>query len=501
MSRRWAKRVVRVFAIAAACANIFAAESIEAALRPNVPLEDRRYLLYLYARIGDTRVAERLAENILAENPSDKQTLLVMASLYIEKNEAEKALRNARTLQRYFPEDDQALYFVGASHYLAKQFQEANEVLRRLKITQFDRQLFPYQTDLASAAYQAGDWFRAMQAYQELLREHSLSDELRQKARVALERIYYEHLPQIELEEVGQLLDSGTIFRTSLDYRQHVTDRHRVFARVDRSDTKLDARPSLREFSSDSNQALVGVQSALDRRYESTIFAGGSESGPIGGATLTRHFRQQRFVRLDLLANGRALDGLLIESLDGRQHKLSLGGSYLLTHEWLAYGDVYAREVLVDESGIGSGLGANFNLERLIFREIPDWRVGYRAVWSGFSRSTDDFSLVGAVAAPTATAAEREAILNNLELSEYHRHGVYSMWRDQLSGFFFYHFGAGVDWNVERSAIEYNALAGFSIFPRKSLEIRAEAGYFSSARTADQGSEVWQLNGAVKYWF
>lgn len=501
MKARFGQRVVRLLALAASCAALLAEPSLDAALAPGVPLEDRRYLLYLYARIGDTRVAEKLAENILAENPSDKQTLLVLASLYVEKRQPEKALRNARALQRYFPEDDQALYFVGASHYLAGQFQEANEVLRRLKLTQFNRRLYPYQTDLGSSAYQAGDWHRAMQAYQELLREHSLSDELRQKARVVLERIYYEHLPQIEIEELAQLLDTGTIFRTSLDYRQHMTDRHRVFVRADRSDTKLDARPSLREFSSDSNQALVGLQSALDRRYESTLFAGASEAGPFGGGTLTRHFGQQRFLRLDALANGRALDGLLIESLDGRQHKLTLGGSYLLTHEWLAYGDVYVREVAVDDTTLGSGVGANFNLERLIFREVPDWRVGYRAVWSGFSRSTSDASIIAPVAAPTATLAERESILNNLELSEYHRHGVYSVWRDQLSGLFFYHFAAGADWNVERSAIEYNALAGFSVFPRKSLEIRAEAGYFSSARTADQGSEVWQLNGAIKYWF
>lgn len=500
MKPRWRKLLAVALAMAAGCAVARGAD-VSAALAPGVPLEDRRYLLYLYARIGDLGVAEKLAEKILADNPSDKQTLLVMASLYVEKQEAEKALRNAKILRSYFPDDDQALYFLGASYYLAGQYQEANEILRELKLTHFEGRLYPYQTDLASSAYQAGDWFRSMQAYQELLREHNLSDELRQKARTVLERIYYEHLPQVELEEAGQLLDVGTIWRTALDYRMHVTDRHRVFTRWDREDTKLDARPSLREFAGASHQAVAGLQSALDRRFESTIFAGASEEGAVGGASLTHHFGQQRYARLELLGNARALDGLLIEALDGRQHKVTLSGSYLLTQDWLAYWDVYGRAVTLDGTELGTGYGMNFNLEHIFMHEVPDFRVGYRAAWSRFSQSASDVSLVDRVASPLASFAEREALLSNVELREYHRHGVYGIWRDQLSGWLYYHAAAGADWNVERASLEYNALAGFSVYPRKSLEIRAEAGYFSSARTADQGSEVWQLNGAIKYWF
>lgn len=500
MKRGW-RKLLALFVALAACGDVARTAEVSAALAPGVSLEDRRYLLYLYARIGDVRVAEKLADKILADNPSDKQTLLVMASLYIEKKEAEKALRNARILRGYFPDDDQAIYFLGASYYLAGQYQEANEILRELKITHYEGRLYPYQTDLASSAYQAGDWHRSMLAYQELLREHNLNDELRQKARTVLERIYYEHLPQIELEELGQLLEVGTIWRTSLDYRMHVTDRHRVFTHWDREDTKLDARPSLREFSAASHQAVVGLQSALDRRFESAIFAGASEEGAMGGASLTHHFGQQRYARLELLGNARALDGLLIEALDGRQHKATLSASYLLTHDWLAYGDVYGREVLLDQRALGTGYGLNFNLEHIFMHEVPDFRAGYRMAWSRFSQSASDVSLVDRVASPLASFTEREALLSNVELREYHRHGVYGMWRDQVSGWLYYHAAAGADWNVERSSLEYNALAGFSVYPRKSLEIRAEAGYFSSARTADQGSEVWQLNGAIKYWF
>jgi hypothetical protein len=45
-------------------------------------LEERRYILYLYGRLNRPKVAERLAVDILADDPSNKAALLVLASMY-----------------------------------------------------------------------------------------------------------------------------------------------------------------------------------------------------------------------------------------------------------------------------------------------------------------------------------------------------------------------------------------------------------------------------------
>jgi len=85
-------------------------------------LEERRYILYLYGRLNRPKVAERLAVDILTDDPSNKAALLVLASMYVEQQNPEKALVIGRRLVKYYPKDDQALYFLGASHWLAGQF-------------------------------------------------------------------------------------------------------------------------------------------------------------------------------------------------------------------------------------------------------------------------------------------------------------------------------------------------------------------------------------------
>lgn len=81
--------------------------------------------MYLYARLQKPKIATILADRILSETPSDKQTLLVLASMHNEQRNVDRALYYGRKLMEYFPGDQQARYYMGAAFYLAGEFEKA----------------------------------------------------------------------------------------------------------------------------------------------------------------------------------------------------------------------------------------------------------------------------------------------------------------------------------------------------------------------------------------
>lgn len=476
-------------------------EEGQLALQDNLSLEHRRYLLYLYARLGKPKIAEQLSERILNEAPGDKQTYLVMASMYLELRQTEKALLTGKRLAKLYPDDNQAIYFLGAAHYQAGQFQEANEIFSDLKKSDFEGKLYPYQTDLASSALGAGDWYRAMLAYQELLRKHQLGNELRLKAREVLEGIYYEHLPQAGFREEITWLDAGRSYRSLLDYRQHFKDSQRVFAHYGRVDLRLEEVGGLRANSTANQEGWIGLESVFSPKYSTEIYGGVWEEGALGGAAVTRAIAPERHIRLRLDGNEASRDSLLMESLNGRQHEASLSMNWAFNHKWVAYGQLSGREAVLAGESLGLGAGASFNLEHILLHKSPHLRVGYRGVLNTFERNDTDPTLVDSAVVPSATLDQRRAIARNLILSRFHRHGAYATWRDNWSGVFYYEATAGVDYDVESDSWVRSAMGRLRFYPRKSVELSVEGGYSSSAATADQNSAQWLLGCGLKLWF
>lgn len=480
-------------------ANISAAQ--EAAAFKDMSLDQRRYLLYLYARVNRPKEAESLAREILRDNPGDKQTLLVLASMYIERNSGKKAMDAARRVLKLYPGDHQGVYFLAAGHYLLRQYRESNELLKDLKETQFQGELYPYQTDLASAALKAGDWYRAMTAYQELLRFHNLNDELRLEARRVLEGIYRERLPQVSIEERMALLRSGGVYRTRMDYRQHNEDKQRIFFGMHRDDVNLQASNFLRDGWYARHMGWAGMETTYSSHWSSRVSLGGEQEGLLGSASMTRSFGEGRDLTLEGRGNDRATDSLLLESLNGRENRLELKGNYKFNEKWLAYGTLYARQLSLDQEELGLSTGGTFNLEHILLHESPELRVGYRSVWMNYSRSSDNDLLVASRLQPLTPAVDRRQTFENLVVSEIHREGIYATLRDQISGFIYYFISTGTDYAFELGSMEWNATGGLSVYPRKSLELRGEIGYISSASTSNLDSDQWLVVLGIKYWF
>ena len=63
----------------------------------DIALEDLRALLHLYSRLDKEKMVEATGAKILARYPHDKETLLALASFYLERKDAPRALKYAQT--------------------------------------------------------------------------------------------------------------------------------------------------------------------------------------------------------------------------------------------------------------------------------------------------------------------------------------------------------------------------------------------------------------------
>lgn len=467
---------------------------------PALSLEECRYLVYLYARLNKPKVAETLAESILATAPTDRQTLLVLASMYLEQKDPQATLRTARRFLAAYPDDHQGLYFLGAGHYLAKEYAEANRILRTLKHEQFAGRKYPYETDLASAAASSGDWYRAMLSYQELLRHHDLGDELRHDVRQALDGIYREHLPRLELTSAQVRLDRADVWRHGALHGRHLSDRVWLEQRYARDVITLDDAPGLVASRHTREEFAAHVAMVHDGRWRTEAWIGHSGEGAFGGLREHHRFAPQREAFLELSANTRATDSLTLEALDGRQHQLALVINWLIEADLNLTLRAHARELRLAGQPLGRSTGADMNLDYTLWRQGPRVTVGYRGSVARFSAdSVIDPALAAPIADPLLGLPAQQAILANLVSPRINRHGTGLLVTDNLADAWVYRLTAGVDYDFELSSTAWNAAAGVSFFPRKSLELSAEGGYTSSASASNAGSAATLLNLLVRF--
>ncbi len=474
------------------------------ALAPGVPLEQRRNLFELYAKLGNVEMAEAVARLVFAEAPDDRATLLALASLYVEQQQTDKALYTAQRLVALYPNDSEALYYLGAAYAQAGRYEEAQKMFTTIKYeggSAATAQPFKYQADLASAAYQAGDLRVAREAYQEVAVAPETKEELRAEAQRLLKQISHELDPQLSAEATGYLLGEGSIVRTKAAWRQPVGSRYALTAQYSREDVHVDAAPALRDRGTSSNDGTISAEAKFNRNWSASATVGGWEGGAQGAASVTRNLGGKGELKLEAALNERALDSLLMESLDGREHRATLTASYLLHPRWLAYASVTGRETLIDDQQLGAGIHANWNFEHIFLNDERYLGVGYRGFYFRHSLRTQNVGLVAPVMAPGATLADQQAALANMIAPFLHREGAYLTWSHQLAPSFAWFAGGGADYELDRAHMAYNGLGGLTWTPFARLELRTELEYFTSARTSDQSSDLWQISLALRAWF
>ncbi len=481
-------------------ANLSPAE--ERLFQPGVKPEDRRYMMYLYAKTGRADMAEPLAQEILARDPANKEALLAMSSLFTDKKDAGRALNYATQLYKAYPDSDEALYYYGAANQLAGNYQEAASVLRYLRLEKFAGKPFPYQLDLAGAAEKSGDWRTQMTAYQEMLDQNQVDDQTRVVVRRVLEPMQREHGDRITAQATAYLLDSGQLWQEEVGGRTQVSARNQLFAEAMREDVLVRTTPLLLRRWSDDTEGSLGLHTTWSSRWITDLWAGGFQDGLLGGARLTHRLPSSNgSIWLEGYANERARDGLLLNSLDGRQHRLTLAGNYLIAERFQTYATLTGREVLVDSEELAVGWQANWGVEFLARRESPEFKLGYRGAYHANSRKTGNLSLVAPAIVAGLTVPQQTQVLDSMLLHWLHREGVYADLRDRLWGPLFYHVQGSADYAFERGSMEFGGRAGLVFQARKSLEFGTEIAYTTSAATTDGGSDLWEAGVSMKWWF
>jgi tetratricopeptide (TPR) repeat protein len=462
----------------------------------NLTLEDLRSLLHLYSRLDRPGRVEVIAGRILSRAPRDKETLQLLASFYLERKDAPRALKYARALVKSYPSDNQTHFQLAMAYRLDGQHRAATEILAKLESEKFQNGFFPYETELASAALLSGDWPLAVSAYQATIENPRLRSGERSETRGQLDQLYQLHLPQLFLKETFTHSKSGLIFRSLLDWSQPLSATHRLRVGMERDDLKLNEAHLLRPQRTDRYDALAVVESDF-HRWRTKVAAGLGDEEAIYGADVTRVLGPDEDLTLAFHGNQRATDSLLLEVLHGREDELSLSWNVDFYPGIDANVKLRGRRVLVDGETLGYGYGVDLNLERVVLEAAPQLHLGYRGLITGYTQTSKNIRLVAGVAAPATTAAERLGLLENL-VSPINLHGLYLSWHQAINPEWNWHAVVGGDYSFTRSSFGRSFEAGVSYAPSRRTEITFGGGYSTSASTSDQDSERLELGLAFR---
>ncbi len=462
----------------------------------NLSVEDLRALLHLYSRLGSPKKVEVMAGKLLRRDPRDKETLQLLASFYLERKDAPRALKYARALVKFYPDSVQAHFLLAMAHNVDGQHRAATEVLTKLKSEKFQGRFFPFEAELASAASSAGDWPQAVRSYQAAVENPKLGSEERREAHNQIEELYRTHLPQLYLKETFTDAGSGLIFRSVLDWSQPLSATHRLRLELERDDLKLNRADLLQPQRTDRYDALAGVESDF-RRWRTKVFGGIGDEGAVYGADLTRVLKADDGLTLAWHGNQRATDSLLLEILHGREDELSFLWNARLFREIDANLKLRGRRVVVDGETLGYGYGVDLNLERVVLEDVPQMRLGYRGLITGYSQTSENIRLVAGVAAPGTSDADRLNLLEDL-VSPINLHGLYLSWLQTINPEWAWHAVAGSDYSFTRSFFGYSFETGLSFAPSRRTEFIFNAGYSTSASISDQDPERLELSLAFR---
>jgi hypothetical protein len=458
----------------------------------NLSLDELRALLHLYSRLNRPNMVEVVAGTILGRAPQDKETLQLLASFHFERNDAARALKYARLLVKFFPEEAYAHFLLASACKLDGQNRLALEILTKLKSEQFSGGTFPYEAELASVALLCGDWPQAVHAYQAALESTRLRPEERSEARDQLTELYKTHLPQLLAKHTFTHSQSGLIHRSLLDWSQPLAADHRLELELARDDLKLNRAEFLRPHWTYRYDALLGAKSNF-RQWRTRLFGGLGDEGAVYGADLTRVLGGDEDLTLSFHGNQRATDSLLLETLHGREDELSLLWNARFYPEVLARVKLNGRRILIDGETLGHGFGVNLNLERAVFDALPEFHLGYRGLISSYCQQSQNSRLAADVAAPGTSAADQLNLLDDL-VSPINLHGLFLSWHQTISLQWGWHAAVGGDYSFTRSSFGQSIESGFSYHPSRRTEFIFSAGYSTSASTSDQDSERVELS-------
>jgi hypothetical protein len=468
---------------------------------PTLTTEAKRQLLYLCARLNKPVIAERLAEEILAKSPGDRQTLLVMASLYLERKDAGKTRKTAREILKHHPGDSEGTCYLAAAAQLEGYHRQAENILQRLRSENFRNGGFPYENDLAAAAGDARDWKEAAQAYRRILDRPNTVYELERQPRLALEEIYRKNLPQVEFAANWYKLSNGNILRTSAHWESPLSTKQRLFLDWDRDDLSQESNTTSLNCTNDRNEGMVSVEHPFTEEWSTRLGVGGSGDGGRAAGQLRHSFDSQCELTLGIEYGRKSTDSLSLELLDGRQEQVSAGVNAQLTpttsFRFLGNG----RHVRVGDATLGEGFGFNLGVDQVLLKNPFELLLGYEGEVSSFSTLTTDPRPVAPLLSSSVDTVGMQGTLDNLISSDINRHSFVVTGRGHILPPWTWELSNTSGYSIDRGQVDYGFSGETGWLIRKSLELRMRAAWASSGSDSNQGSEVREISVVLKSWF
>jgi hypothetical protein len=410
-------------------------------------------------------------------------------------------MKYAQELVKYYLDDDQALYFLGAALFLQERYREANLVYRTLKVSIYDQRIYPYETDLASSAYNSGDWFRATQAYIILLRDHNLNEQTRQQVRNVLDALYRKHLPQLEVTYRNTNVGIGDYLITDFDYSRALTETHRFFTKGYRENVRIKESLLQNEVVHKRWEGLIGLVSYHDHAWQYKTWIGRGEGTVRVGGELTRAIGLDEQVTMGIDFGRPAEDSLNMRILNGREDKLYANITYKFPLDVTLNGQIFGKQTHVADHTLGEGFGGEWRISRSLFRQNPFLQAFYRGQFNEFHTGTTDIGIVNDVFKSEADDLTRLSGLQNLTANRIHSHGFGFEYRDDFDEFIEYYFSPAVYYSFVRKGFDYGLNSEVYFWPRKSIRLGVGGAYSTSAQNGDAGSATQEFNFSLLYYF
>lgn len=459
--------------------------------------EETARMIYLYARMGQARKAERMSREFLKENDRHRNVLLVICALYAEQGRRVDLARAARRYLSHYPGDSQGLYYLASAEFQSGHYTEAVRILRELAANQQKGVPSPYLADIAADTWLMGDWKTSLEAHLELLRSQQLSPALAHALRRQLDELYREHLDWFSLGVDAAIFDTGSAVRPTVANETQTSKRTRFRLTYSGDYVSLRDRGMILGGSHYRQQAAASLKYTHDTLWSSGYTLGAYEGGALAGARLDYERRGRRAAWIKADYNTRATDSLALEALDGRRHEVGVGYTQHFTPRTSLTVAPYIYRTELEGHSLGHGAGVQWRLGHKLFLSGPAVTLGLRGIYDEFSPSDRTIDPKD-VLSPSLAPRDR---LGMLVTNRFNRQGIDLETVGHIGWPNRYRLFTSVDYDIERVDFVWGAGAELTHRPRKSIDLTLRVEYASSGNraNADSGAVLISTSATFRY--
>lgn len=133
----------------------------------SAPSPQKREYLDLALKLGDFDAARELADDLLDEDPTDKEALTALCVMQIKTRQRDEALASALKLGRHHPGTEADVLHAAALR-LQRRYDEAHAILSRLRDAAPDGEAFRYLNEVGFTYYDAREFDQARACFEQV---------------------------------------------------------------------------------------------------------------------------------------------------------------------------------------------------------------------------------------------------------------------------------------------------------------------------------------------